>query len=503
MPWSEPVHGRDFLPKGEFACCRGRAVFALVLLILLVWPVTPEAQPAAPERLSVYTPRGSFSVALQNYAGRRYLPLQELLGPLGEVSARQDGKKWKVRFNGDDLEFEPGKPGVKVEGKRIELPSPFYLQDGRGMAPLAGVVPLLSPLLRETVELHESALRLFVGGVAVHFTAQLVHVPADSVVLNFTAPVNPSIATEPGRLRMTFVHEPLIHSGPSTLSFENKYLSSLTYREGEGVAELALNSAVPLLARFSADRKTITVGPVVQIIAQARPAPAAPAATPSPAAPLPAPSQTPAGTAAAPATAAPAPSAPPPVVVIDASHGGAEPGAALSDTLAEKDVTLAIALRLHNDLEARGLRTMLLRASDTAMTLDQRAILANTSRARFYVSIHAGSMGTGVRLYTALLPPITPAIGSFLPWDSAQATYLSSSQTLSGDIAAEFSTVKVPARQMPAPVPPLNHIAAAAVAVEVVPPGADVSQLTSPAYQEQVASAIAAGVLRAQQGGAP
>lgn len=502
MPWSESVHGRDSLPKAEFAFSRGRAVFALVLLILLVWPITPEAQLGASERLSVYTPRGSFSVPLQPYATRRYLPLQELLGPLGEISARQDGKKWKVRFNGEDLEFEQDKARAKVEGKRLELPSRFYFQDGQGMVPLSGLVPLLSPLLRQTIELHESALRLFVGGVAVHFTAQLAHVPSDSVVLNFTAPVNPSIATEPGRLRMTFVHEPLIHSGPSTLSFDNKYVSSLTYREGEGVAEVALNSAVPLLARFSADRKTITVGPVVQIIAQARPAPAAPAA-PSPATPLPAPSQPTAGTAAAPATAAPAPSAPPPVVVIDASHGGAEPGAALSDTLAEKDVTLAIALRLHNDLEARGLRTMLLRGSDTALTLEQRAILANTSRARFYVSIHAGSMGTGVRLYTALLPPITPAIGSFLPWGSAQATYLSSSQTLSGAIAAELSKVKVPARQMPAPVPPLNHIAAAAVAVEVVPPGADVSQLTSPAYQEQVASAIAAGVLRAQQGGAP
>ena len=501
MRWSEAVQGRGFLPTWAFASCRGRAVFALLLLVLLVWPLTPEAQLGAPERLSIYTPRGSFSVPLQAYSSRRYLPLQELLGPMGEVSARQDGRKWKVRFNGEDLEFELGNSRAKVEGKALELPSQFLLQDGKGMVPLAGLVPLLSPLLEKTVELHESALRLFVDGVAVHFNAQLVHAPADSVVLTFSAPVNPSIATEPGRLRMTFVHEPLLHPSPSTANFDNKSISSLTYREGEGVAELTLNSAVPLLARFSPDRKTITVGPVVQIIAQARPAaPAAPsAAAPSPAAP----SQPPAASAAVPPVATPAPAAPPPVVVIDARHGGTELGAALSDTLAEKDITLGIALRLHNDLEARGLRTMLLRASDTALTLDQRAILANTSRARFYLSIHAGSMGTGVRLYTALLPPITPATGPFLPWDSAQATYLSSSLALSKDISAEFAKVSVPARQMPAPVPPLNHIAAAAVAVEVAPPGADVSQLTSPAYQEQVASAITAGVVRAQQGGAP
>jgi N-acetylmuramoyl-L-alanine amidase len=146
---------------------------------------------------------------------------------------------------------------------------------------------------------------------------------------------------------------------------------------------------------------------------------------------------------------------------------------------------------------------MLLRNSDTVLSLDQRAILANTSRARFYISIHAGSLGSGVRLYTALLPPITAATGPFLPWDTAQASFLSSSQTLSGDIAAEMAKLSVSARQMQAPLPPLNHIASAAVAVEVAPSGADVSQLNTPAYQEQVAGAIAAGVARAQQGGTP
>jgi len=49
----------------------------------------------------------------------------------------------------------------------------------------------------------------------------------------------------------------------------------------------------------------------------------------------------------------------------------------------------------------------------------------------------------------------------------------------------------------------LNHIAGVAVAVEVAPQGTDVSQLNSPAYQEQVAAAIAAGVARAQQGATP
>ncbi len=494
MGWNDGLHG-GWRPWATLAA--QRVAPALALFWLLICSSAPQAQPAGPERLSVYAPRGSFSVPLQPYAGRTYVGVLDLLDPLGELSARQDGRKWKVRFNNMDLEFEANKTRVKVGGRRLELSSPFYFQDGRGWVPLAGLVTLLSPLLREPIELHESALRLFLGGVAVHFTAQLAPAPADSVVLNFSAPVNPSIATEPGLLRMTFAREPLLHPSPSTITFENKSIPSLTYREIGGVAEVTFDSSVPLLARFSTDRTTITVGPVVQIVAQANPQPTPPAA------PVPAPSPVPAAAAPAPITAAPPPSSPPPVVVVDPSHGGTETGAALSDTLAEKDVTLGIALRLRNDLEARGLRTMLLRSADTTLTLEQRAILANTSRARFYVSIHAGSLGTGVRLYTSLLPPITAASGAFLPWDSAQAIFLSASQTLVGDIASELAKGNVATRQMSAPLPPLNHVASAAVAVEVAPPGGDVNQLNSPAYQEQVAAAVAAGLARARQEGTP
>lgn len=500
MRWTE--RGGDWLRRKPV-----RIPFpALALALLLLWP--PQGRPAAgQEYLSVYTPRNSFSVPLQQYDGREYVGILDLLDPLGELSARQDGRKWKVRFDGMEMEFQDGTAAVKLGGKRLEMAASFYFQAGRGMVPLSSIVPLLSPLLRQPVEFHESARRLFIAGAAVHFTAELVHSPADAVVLNFSAPVNPSIATEPGLLRMTFVREPLLHPTPTTISFDDKYVTSLTYHEAEGVAELALNSSVPLLARFSADRKSITVGPVVQIIAQARPQPTA--ASPPAAAPAPAPAASPSssppatGPTPAPAVAAPPPSAPPPVVVVDASHGGAEMGATLSDNLLEKDVTLSIAQRLHNDLEGRGVPTTLLRNSDNAISLDQRAILANTSRARFYISIHAGTLGAGVRLYTALLPPITPASGPFLPWDSAQATFLSSSQTLSAAIASELAKVNVATRQMAAPLPPLNHIAAAAIAVEVVPPGADLTQLNSPAYQEQVAAAIAAGVARARQGGTP
>ena len=41
---------------------------------------------------------------------------------------------------------------------------------------------------------------------------------------------------------------------------------------------------------------------------------------------------------------------------------------------------------------------------------------------------------------------------------------------------------------------PLNNVTTTAIAVEVAPPSDDVSQLNSPAYQQLIASAVAAGV---------
>jgi hypothetical protein len=45
-----------------------------------------------------------------------------------------------------------------------------------------------------------------------------------------------------------------------------------------------------------------------------------------------------------------------------------------------------------------------------------------------------------------------------------------------------------------APLRPLNNVTAAAVAIEVAPPGTDVMDLTLPAYQQNVASAVATAI---------
>ncbi len=77
------------------------------------------------------------------------------------------------------------------------------------------------------------------------------------------------------------------------------------------------------------------------------------------------------------------------VVVLDAGHGAHDPGAVVSK-VQEKDVNLALALRvLHKAQAVSGLRVILTRSSDTYPTLGERLKLAEAVGARLYVSIHA------------------------------------------------------------------------------------------------------------------
>ncbi len=83
------------------------------------------------------------------------------------------------------------------------------------------------------------------------------------------------------------------------------------------------------------------------------------------------------------------------IIVIDAGHGGSDPGAVsevLEDkTVNEKDITLSIALKVRDILEDEGYTVVMTRASDTYPTLNERAELANRTGAAVFVSIHMNS----------------------------------------------------------------------------------------------------------------
>ncbi|HAG17049.1 MAG TPA: N-acetylmuramoyl-L-alanine amidase [Bacteroidales bacterium] len=79
-------------------------------------------------------------------------------------------------------------------------------------------------------------------------------------------------------------------------------------------------------------------------------------------------------------------------IVIDAGHGGKDPGA-VGKSSKEKDIVLAVALKTGKLIEANLEKTEVIytRKSDVFIPLNTRATIANTSKADLFVSIHCNS----------------------------------------------------------------------------------------------------------------
>jgi len=94
-----------------------------------------------------------------------------------------------------------------------------------------------------------------------------------------------------------------------------------------------------------------------------------------------------------------------PLVVIDAGHGGRDPGAT-GNGVREKDITLGLALALKDALVAEGgIRVALTREDDRLLALEERPEIARRMGADLFLSIHADSAGStsdvsGASIYT-------------------------------------------------------------------------------------------------------
>lgn len=94
-----------------------------------------------------------------------------------------------------------------------------------------------------------------------------------------------------------------------------------------------------------------------------------------------------------------------PLVIIDAGHGGKDPGASGAG-VREKDLVLGLALALKDALiEQGGVRVALTREDDTFLVLDERPEIARLMDADLFISIHADSAGdisgvSGASIYT-------------------------------------------------------------------------------------------------------
>jgi N-acetylmuramoyl-L-alanine amidase len=188
-------------------------------------------------------------------------------------------------------------------------------------------------------------------------------------------------------------------------------------------------------------------------------------------------------------------------------------------------VTFAVANRLKTLIETRlGMRVLLTRTGDRAVTLDERAAIANNNKADVFISLHANASarralkgaevfylsldnyGDQARRIAAAERQTLPVFGGgerdieIVQWDMAQARHVDESMRLAGMIEAELrGKVEMGPRAMQqAPFRVLSGANMPAVLVEMgfVSNAEQERQLTSDAFQTAVAQALFDAVVR-------
>ncbi|HUT08578.1 MAG TPA: N-acetylmuramoyl-L-alanine amidase [Candidatus Latescibacteria bacterium] len=216
-------------------------------------------------------------------------------------------------------------------------------------------------------------------------------------------------------------------------------------------------------------------------------------------------------------------------VVIDPGHGGMETGAKGKFGNLEKDITLAISLKLKALIERNmGFEVVLTRDKDVDVSSESRSAIANNRKAGLFISIHANGAvqrkAAGSETFflslnatdeetrrlaylennsSALQSHIDPSTDDDLMmilWDMAQTAYIKQSSQLAemvqGELDALLGTRNRGIKQAPFKI--LTGVACPAILVEAafISNPEEEQKLASGDFQAKVAEAIYRGLAR-------
>ncbi len=190
------------------------------------------------------------------------------------------------------------------------------------------------------------------------------------------------------------------------------------------------------------------------------------------------------------------------IVVLDAAHGGEETGTLLSSQLLEKTFVLNLSIRLRSALTARGILVLTTREGDASPTLDARAGEANHAKAGACLVLHATASGSGAHLYTSSLPPSAAPQGRLIPWQTAQAPFLTASLQLASEIGTALGSASIPFTLGRLRLQPMDSLQCPAVTVEIAPLRVteqgkrEQARIDEPAYEQRILNALSAALVQ-------
>ncbi|MEQ8445007.1 MAG: N-acetylmuramoyl-L-alanine amidase [Pelagibacterium sp.] len=215
-----------------------------------------------------------------------------------------------------------------------------------------------------------------------------------------------------------------------------------------------------------------------------------------------------------------------PLVIIDPGHGGVDGGARATNGLEEKTIVLAFALKLQNLLVETGrFDVALTRDTDTFLTLSERVALARQNQADLFISLHADSFDQqdvrGASIYTRgdlatsdldrvlaenenrvdLIAGFSPpedegaidVLVDFLARETRRQSYLAG-QALIEQLEPSVQLRRFPLRQADFFVLNSPDIPSVLIELGFLSNSDDTANLTTDAWLDRVAAALARGV---------
>lgn len=169
------------------------------------------------------------------------------------------------------------------------------------------------------------------------------------------------------------------------------------------------------------------------------------------------------------------------VIVLDAGHGGSDPGAVRGD-VQEKEVTLQIIAKLKKVLEGKGARIVLTRGDDTFISLEERVRITNAVTPNLFLSVHINSLESTSNIY---------GIETYFQTDQSRPLADRVHASLVSGLGAPDRSVRKARFYV------INHTPIPAILAEVgyITNKQERDRLISSDYQQKVASALARGVM--------
>lgn len=492
--------------------------FRNLAALLLVAGLAFQAAAQTPV-LTVLSRDGRKPVPVSAVNNQEYVAVDDLNAAFG-TTAREDRAAGGliITARGQSIVLTADQNVVSVGGRLVSLPAPVLRRDSRWLVPVDFLPRALAQAFNTRIDYRRGVRLLIVGDLRVPRVVARIDAGTTNVAVTFEVTPNTGakVAAQPGRLVVQFDADALELSIP--LLPQQSFVTAIAAGDTPSSVVLTLGP------RYATHRVTPTQADAGSARITIDLLPATTEAAPPAAAPEPAPAPSP-----APDTRLLIPTQGPSTglrtVVIDPGHGGEELGTQGAKGTLEKEITLAVARRLRTLIESRlGLKVFLTRDDDRTMSLDERSAYANNHHADVFLSIHANSAVRpslrGAEVYYLTVEradeearkradansTTLPALGGgsrtidLILWETAQARYLEQSAALAGFVeqalAARVEMSPRAVQQAPFRVLVGANMPAALVEIGYLSNAEQETQLTSAAYQDQIAQALLEALIK-------